>query len=217
MTSISLLLVLHVGGNWAALFTVGFDFGTVASGSFGSNQVSATTSGAGNDIIVGPITRGVGLTPLANNSYAAGWGSDAFTNTMTIDDAMANNQFFTFTVSAVAGECQICFVTVNQCAHLVGLSMSPIFITPFMYYNNATDLQGQWQFALSTDPTNFTTIDSQGGLFTYASGTGVASAVSLYPFSAMQQVSPSVDVILRLVNFGANGKRELEERESMKI
>lgn len=106
MYSISLVLLLQhgVGGVLAALFTVGFDFSTVASGSFGGNQVIATTTGGGSSIVVAPLTRSVGLSPLANNSYGAGWGSDAFSNTPTIDDAIANNQFFTFTVgAAVAG------------------------------------------------------------------------------------------------------------------
>jgi hypothetical protein len=133
MNSISLLLMMHVGGNWAALFTVGFDFGTVASGSFGSNQVSATTSGAGNDIIVGPITRGVGLTPLANNSYAAGWGSDAFTNTMTIDDAIANNQFFTFTVGTVAGELKtFIYALIDTCVSNRTINVAVLYHTIYI-------------------------------------------------------------------------------------
>lgn len=85
------------------------------------------------------------------------------------------------------------------------MSISLLYIAPFTYYNNVAGLQGQWQFALSTDPANFTSIDSpNGGLFTYVTGTGTASAVSLWPFAWPQQASLTTHVILRLVNFGAS-------------
>jgi hypothetical protein len=177
-------LALMLGGEARASFIVGWDFDPQIGGSnnFGISPLAATT-------VTGAVSTGGWIrnhSILSGNTGASNaWGSNNFnTTTPSFSSAVANNNFFTVTLTPNSGN-QFSFSQIS--AYNIRRS-------------NSGPTTGRWQYRIGTGA--YTDIGSDITWGSVATSAGNSqSAISLTSISTLQNVSSSVT--FRIVTWGA--------------
>jgi endonuclease G len=156
---------------------VGWDVSGLTN--YGPSTLAATTN-AQNLTITG-LTRGTGV-PTNNNGAARAWGGVSFTN-VTAANAVASNQFVTFSVSPNSG-----------------YTVSFTNIARFDYRRSSTGAtNGLVQYQLNSEP--FANIAAIFYTNTSSSGSSIPP-IDLSGISELQNVGPGTNVTFRIVNWG---------------
>ena len=172
--------VLNNGGTVYSGTLAAWDVSTLPGGlnNYGPSPLAPTTS-ATNLVIVG-LTRGSGV-KTTGTAAAGGWGGVAFTSS-TASNAVAANQFVSFTMTATAGY-QFSCSSLNR----------------FAYYRSPSGpTNGVLQCELGTsgfiDITNlsYPTVNAGAAL----------GAIDLSHIAALQNVGANTNLTFRIVNFG---------------
>lgn len=158
------------------------------NGLTGSGPTSYAATAANPNLIVGGLTKGAGIT---NTTTANVWGANGWTNTGVADseaNSIIGNKFITFTMQARPG-----------------YTLSMTSISKFYVSKSGTGpASGALQYSL--DGTTFTDITP----LTYgAQGTAISASsigtVDLSGVAALQNLTSSTTVTMRIVNWGATG------------
>ncbi len=150
---------------------------------WGTSPLAASTSAS--NLSVGSLTRASGV-GVSGSAAAGGWGGNNWTAT-SVANAIAANQFATFTVTANA-VCQASFSSVSK----------------INYRRSSTGpTSGRLQYSIGSGAFNDIATVSWA---TWSSGSALTiTAIDLTGIPALQNVAPGTTVTFRIVNWGASG------------
>ncbi len=195
MKRISLLLIVALLSvtsqvTWGQVLLTQWTFTNPAS-TWGASPLAPTDSNA--NLVIGGLTRGSGLTTQVTSAGTA-WGGAGYQDgisqaSQTQASAIANGNFFTFTITAAPG---FSVSLDNIAAHNIRRSASG----PDKYI---------WQYSL--DGTNFNDIGTAfiGGMGNTNSGGNPRTAVDLSGIAALQGVPSGTTITIRVPAWNALG------------
>jgi hypothetical protein len=167
----------------------------VALGQFNfSGDTGVETSDAAayqaSNVVVGPISRGSGLS-ANNQGYPGAFGNSicsipvSWSYATTLALAQSANQYYQFTVSAAAGHT---------------LSLSTLGFAAWQQLQSSSFAAG---LAYSTDGVNFTTVPVTGSLATASTSSPGSVTANLSSIAALQNTSATITFRIYLIGAGA--------------
>lgn len=180
------VLLFSLAQNGRSAIISAWDFSTQTGGvnNFGVSPLSPTTADV--NITATALTRGAGISTTGTGAVNAWGGTGFITTSPNLANAIAADEFITFSVSANAG---------------FELSLSSIDA-----YNirrsGSGPTTGQWQYSLGGGSFNDIGSAITWGTTTTSAGNNQA-AISLSGISELQGVDSGISVLFRVVTWGA--------------
>ena len=152
---------------------------------YGSSPQAATIFN--DDVTVGGLTRGGGLS--GGTSAVRGWGGTGWANLEA--DAISGNKYATFTIKGDANR-NVSFTSISTVDYRLDSASGPV--------------SGKLQYSL--DGSTFTDVPDAAFTYDVSASGGSIPPIELSGIGALQNVSDSVTVTFRIVNYGASSASE---------